>query len=261
MRSVITVLAAAGVLGFGSQALAQGAPHILQTPAISKDLIAFGYAGDIWTVPRAGGRATRITTGLGVESTPIFSPDGQTLAFTGEYDGNTDVFTVPAAGGVPQRVTYHPAADAAVGWSADGRQVLFRSNRSAASRYTQIFAVSPKGGPATALPLPMAYAGAMAPDGSRIAYNPMAPAFAFNFQTYVAWGNYRGGQASVIRITTLPGLDSVEVPHEAAADNSSTAIGRLAAKRTSITWRCLAESFRDSRTSAGPVNGDDERVF
>src|SRR6185312_11044798 len=118
-------LAAAGALGLAGQACAQAGPHILQQPAISRDLIAFSYAGDIWTVPRGGGRATRITTGVGVESQPLFSPDGRTLAFTGDYDGNTDVFTVPAGGGVPHRVTYHPAADIAVGWSRDGRRILF----------------------------------------------------------------------------------------------------------------------------------------
>jgi tricorn protease len=216
----ILALAAAGVLAGSGAAMAEAAPHILQQPAISRDLIAFSYAGDIWTVPRAGGRATRITTGVGVESQPLFSPDGQTLAFTGEYDGNTDVFTVPTSGGVPKRVTYHPTVDVAVGWSSDGSRVLFRSNRSAASRYTQIFSVSPMGGAATALPLPMAYDGKVAPDGKQIAYNPMGPAFGFNFTSYVAWGNYRGGQASTIWITTLGSLDSVEVPHEAAADLS-----------------------------------------
>jgi len=220
MRLAYILGLAASASVFALAAEAEGVPHIYQTPAISRDLIAFGYAGDLWTVPRAGGRATRLTTGVGVESGALFSPDGTTIAFTGEYDGNTDVFTVPAAGGVPQRVTYHPAQDVAVGWSADGKQVLFRSGRSAASRYTQIFAVSPKGGLATALPLPMAYDGKESADGSRIAYNAMAPAFGFNFTNYVAWGNYRGGQASTIRITTLNGLDSVDVPHEIAADFS-----------------------------------------
>jgi hypothetical protein len=95
----ILALAAAGVLSQAGAAQAQPAPHILQQPAISRDLIAFSYAGDIWTVPRAGGRATRITTGVGVENAPIFSPDRQTLAFSGDYDGNLDVFTVPAAAG------------------------------------------------------------------------------------------------------------------------------------------------------------------
>lgn len=223
--ALFSTIAATTALSFASAALAQSSaggatPHILQAPALSHGLIAFGYAGDIWTVPQGGGRATRVTAGVGVESGAIFSPDGTRLAFTGEYDGNTDVFTVPAAGGVPERVTWHPAQDVAVGWSADGREVLFRSTRSAASRYSQIFAVSPRGGLAKALPLPMAYAGAMAPDGSKIAYTPMAPAFGFNFGAYVAWGNYRGGQASTIWITTLPGLDSAEVPHETAADFS-----------------------------------------
>src|SRR6201996_9370362 len=74
-------------------------PHILQQPSISKELIAFNYAGDLWVVPRAGGRATHLTTGIGIESQPIFSPDGRTIAFTGEYDGNTDVFTIPSTGG------------------------------------------------------------------------------------------------------------------------------------------------------------------
>jgi tricorn protease len=217
----LALLSSAAALALALPAAAQsGPPRILQTPALSRDLIAFSYAGDIWTVPRAGGRATRVTTGVGVESNPIFSPDGATLAFTGEYDGNVDVFTVPTAGGVPHRVTYHPAADAAVAWSTDGKSILFRSNRAAASRYTQIFSVPAQGGVAKALPLPMAYAGALSPDGARIAYNPLAPAFSFDFQSYVAWGNYHGGRAGAVWITTLPGLDSVQVPHEAAADFS-----------------------------------------
>ena len=71
----------------------------------------------------------RVTTGVGIETGPVFSPDGSTIAFTGDYDGNVDVFTVPAEGGIPVRVTYHPAQDAAVGWSADGRQVLFATKK------------------------------------------------------------------------------------------------------------------------------------
>ena len=77
---------------------------------------------------------------------PVFAPDGSTIAFTGEYDGNTDVFTIPAAGGIPHRVTYHPAPDAAVAWTPDGKRILFRSTRAAASRYTQIFSVPAEGG-------------------------------------------------------------------------------------------------------------------
>jgi tricorn protease len=200
-------------------------PHIFQRPALSRDLIAFGYAGDLWTVPRAGGRATRLTTGVGIETAPVFSPDGSTLAFTGDYDGNTDVFTIPATGGVPYRVTYHPAADFAVGWSPDGKQILFRSTRQSASRYTQLFSVPAKGGIATPLPLPMAYQGQFSPDGSHIAYSPLPPAFGFDYTTFVSWGNYRGGRAGVIWITSIPGLESVEIPHEQASDFSPVYAG------------------------------------
>jgi tricorn protease len=193
-------------------------PHLYQLPALSRELIAFGYAGDLWTVSREGGRAVRLTNGVGLESSPIFSPDGSTLAFTGEYDGNTDVFTIPAAGGIPRRLTYHPGADFAVGWTPDGKRVLFRSAREATSRYTQLYSVPAEGGQATRLPLPMAYQGQLSADGTRIAYSPLAPAFEFAYTSFVSWGNYRGGRASTIWITTLPGLDSVEIPHEKASD-------------------------------------------
>jgi tricorn protease len=200
-------------------------PHIYQRPALSRDLIAFGYAGDLWTVPREGGRATRLTIGVGIETAPIFSPDGSTLAFTADYDGNTDVFTIPATGGIPYRVTYHPANDIAVAWTPDGKQIVFRSNRQSASRYTQLYSVPAKGGIATVLPLPMAYQGQYSPDGSQIAYAPLPPAFGFDYTSFVSWGNYRGGRAGVIWITSLPGLESVQIPHEAASDFSPVFVG------------------------------------
>jgi tricorn protease len=193
-------------------------PHLFQSPALSRESIAFGYAGDLWIVGRDGGRAERLTSGVGLESAPIFSPDGSVIAFTGEYDGNTDVFTIPAKGGVPHRVTYHPAPDVAVGWTQDGKRILFRSARSAVSRYTQLFSVPAAGGEATRLPLPMAYQGQLSPDGSHIAYSPLPPAFGFDYTAFVSWGNYRGGRASTIWVTGLATLDSVEIPHEQASD-------------------------------------------
>src|SRR5215831_5775868 len=106
-------------------AAAAGEPLLLQKPAISKTHIVFVYAGDLWSVPRAGGDAVRLTSGPGDETDPAFSPDGTRIAFTGEYDGNVDVFVVPAAGGVPKRLTWHPAADRALGWTSDGKSVIF----------------------------------------------------------------------------------------------------------------------------------------
>src|SRR5438874_9072765 len=90
-------------------------PLLLREPTVSKTDIVFSHAGDLWSVPRTGGEAKRLTVGTGQETNPHFSPDGQWIAFTGQYDGNTDVYVVPVAGGVPRRLTYHPAGDAVVG--------------------------------------------------------------------------------------------------------------------------------------------------
>jgi tricorn protease len=223
--SLSACLAAVLTLTAGLHAQASSGPHIFQRPAISKDLIAFGYADDLWVVPRAGGRATRLTTGVGIETAPVFSPDGRTIAFTGEYDGNYDVYTIPVTGGIPFRVTWHPAADFAVGWSPDGKEILFRSNRDSASRYVQLYTVPAQGGIARVLPLPMAYEGQFSPDGKEIAYSPIGLAFGFNYTAYVAWGNYHGGTASTIWITTLPGLDSIEIPHENSSDFDPVYLG------------------------------------
>ena len=204
---------------------AQNHHHLFQSPALRGEVIAFGYAGDLWTVPRAGGRAVRLTSGVGLESAPIFSPDGNTIAFTGEYDGNTDVFTIPTSGGVPRRLTYHPGPDVAVAWSPDGKRIVFRSARESTSRYTQLFSMPAEGGEATRLPLPMAYHGQLSPDGSHIAYSPLAPAFGFDHSSFVSWGNYRGGRAGTIWVTSLTSLDSVQIPHEAASDFSPVYAG------------------------------------
>src|SRR6185436_19852765 len=125
MRSFFWIIA----LSMAVLAADSNAPLLLQKPTLSKTQIAFVYAGDLWTVPREGGDARRLTTGIGVETNPVFSPDGSAIAFTGEYDGNVDVFTVPSAGGVPKRLTWHPSADVVLGWSPDGKKVLFSSSR------------------------------------------------------------------------------------------------------------------------------------
>jgi tricorn protease len=152
--------------------------------------------GDLWRVDRAGGVAARLTGASGFETEPAFSPDGKTLAFTGEYDGNVDVFTLPVSGGVPKRITYHPDADRVVGWNSDGSRILFRSNRMSHSRYTQLYTASAEGGPADVLPLPMGCMGAYSPDGKRMVYAPIdGGQFAAGFTNFVAWKRYRGGSA------------------------------------------------------------------
>ena len=129
-------------------------PLLLQKPTLSKTHIVFAYAGDLWSVPRDGGDAVRLTSGAGNETDPAFSPDGTRIAFTGEYDGNVDVFVVPAAGGVPKRLTWHPAADRVLGWTPDGKRIIFGSSRTAYSRFGEMFTVPAEGGVEKKLPLP-----------------------------------------------------------------------------------------------------------
>ena len=180
---------------------------------MNKTEIVFSYSGDLWRVSREGGVAIRLTSGPGFESEAAFSPDGKTLAFTGEYDGNVDVFTVPASGGVPKRVTYHPDADRVVGWTPDGKRILFRSNRLSQSRYTQLYTVSAEGGLPEALPLPMACMGAYSPDGKRMVYAPLdGGQFAPGFTNFVAWKRYRGGTASYLWMVNLRRPDHGQDP-------------------------------------------------
>ena len=198
---------------------AQASHPLLQRPAFNGTVIVFSYAGDLWTVERGGGHAVRLTSGTGIETDPVFSPDGSMIAFTGEYDGNTDVFVVPISGGIPRRLTYHPAEDDAVGWTSDGKNVIFRSNReSGSARYTKLFRVSVNGGLATALPLPMAFFGNFSPDGKQFAYSPFGGASPFSYSAYVAWRNYRGGRASAVWVADMATLDVVKVPREGSND-------------------------------------------
>ena len=128
-KSIVAVLfsLAAVSASFGQS----GKPLLLRKPTVSRTQVAFSYAGDLWIVSREGGEARRLTTGVGIETDPVFSPDGTQITFTGEYDGNVDVYVTSAFGGMPRRLTYHPGPDSVVGWTPDGTQVLFRSMRKA----------------------------------------------------------------------------------------------------------------------------------
>ncbi len=183
-----------------------------RNPAISATSIAFEYGGDLWTVPRAGGQAARLTTGPGEETNPVFSPYGSMVAFSGRYDGNVDVFVVPSAGGVPRRLTWHPGADAVQGWTPDGKHVLFRSGRSAAPAGSQqLFTIGLEGGAEQRLPLPIGYEGAFSPDGARIAYVPVSRAFTM-------WKRYRGGQTTPIWLADLATSRIERVPRDNSND-------------------------------------------
>ena len=192
-------------------AFAVDEPLLLQKPTLNQTHIVFVYAGDLWSVPRAGGDAVRLTTGVGSESDPAFSPDGTRIAFTGEYDGNVDVFVIPATGGVPKRLTWHPAPDRVMGWSPDGKRVLFSSPRTAYSRFNEMFSVSVDGGVEEKLPLPSGFEGSYSPDGQSIAYEPHARVFQM-------WKKYRGGTTSRIWLAKLSDSSITKVPRTNSND-------------------------------------------
>ena len=186
-------------------------PLLVQKPTLSKTHIVFVYAGDLWSVPRDGGSAVRLTSGTGSETDPAFSPDGTRIAFTGEYDGNVDVFVIPASGGVPKRLTWHPAADRVLGWTPDGKRIIFASTRTAYSRYGEMFTVPAEGGVEEKLPLPTGYAASMSADGESVAYEPVGRAFGM-------WKKYRGGATSRVWLARLSDSSVVSIPRTNSND-------------------------------------------
>lgn len=193
-------------------------PLLMQHPTLSATKIVFQFAGDLWSVSRSGGDAIRLTSARGVESEPFFSPDGSTVAFTGQYDGNTDVYTVDADGGVPKRLTYHPSADRVVGWTPDGKSVMFGSAMLSNTDAPRLFTVSTGGGVPKPLPLPMGTMASFSPDGQSLAYVP-------GFKWQQAWKRYRGGQAYAIWIARMSDSKVYEIPRKDWNDEQPMWVG------------------------------------
>ena len=186
MLALIPVLAMAGT--------DREEARLLRFPSVGGDRIAFTYAGDLYTVSIDGGEATRLTSGEGFEIFSRFSPDGRTIAFTAQYDGNTEVYTIPAEGGVPHRVTYSSSVvrdnigdrvgpnNIVMGWTPDGKSIIYRTRWYAFSSLRGLlFTVPAEGGE---------------PVGSKLALNRM-------YREFRTWKYYRGGQADDIWINTV----------------------------------------------------------
>mgnify|MGYP001076775898 CR=1 FL=1 len=208
-RLIVNLFIALLMVTFCSVLMAEINIHdtiLLSQPAISKDHIAFVYAGDLWMANSDGSGVRRLTTDEGVESNPVFSPDGKWIAFSAQYDGNTDVYIIPAEGGIPKRLTWHPGADIVRGFTVDGSAVLFISRRFVfTNRYFQLFTVSIEGGFPEALEIPHAYKASYSPEGDRIAYNPL-------YEAYHQWKHYRGGTVSTIWLYTFSDYSVKKIP-------------------------------------------------
>ncbi|MFB6248751.1 MAG: PDZ domain-containing protein, partial [Salinibacter sp.] len=216
---LLVLLLLLGLTGLAtSTALGQGT-RLLREPTVENGTVVFAYANDLWVVGSGGGDAERLTSFPGTETQPHLSPDGERVAFTGEYDGDTDVFVVSVDGGQPTRLTHHPSADYVRGWTPDGR-VLFMSRRRGGPRLKpQLWTMGPEaGGLPTRVSVPRAYFGTLGPDGRRLAYELVDP-------WDPEWRNYRGGQAQPIRLLDLETMELEKVPWKGARHRNPVWLG------------------------------------
>jgi tricorn protease len=202
-----------GLLAFTAGGLLAQTPkdetRLLRFPATNGETIVFSYAGQLYSAPVAGGVARRLTDGPGYAIFPRFSADGKQLAFTAQYDGNTEVYVMPATGGVPKRLTVSATLDRddladrmgpnniVMGWRNTANEVVFRSRwRSFNPFLGQLYTVGLDGDVPTQLPVPRGGFVSYSPDDTKIAYNRV-------FREFRTWKNYRGGMADDIWIFDL----------------------------------------------------------
>ena len=198
-RILFSLLAAAAI---PSTITAADEARLLRFPATNGSEIVFSYAGDLYKVSVAGGEATRLTSHVGYEMFPRFSPDGKTLAFTGQYDGNTEVYTIPSTGGEPLRVTYTATNsrddlgdrmgpnNIVMTWTRDGKEIVYR-NRIGDGFTGKLYRVNKEGGLSDVIPLPEGGFCCYSPDGKQLAYNRV-------MREFRTWKYYKGGMADDI---------------------------------------------------------------
>ncbi len=180
--------------------------RLLRFPHIQGDQVVFSYAGDLYTTGLKGGQARKLTSDKGYEMFPRLSPDGKYIAFTGQYDGNTEVFVIPSQGGEPKRLTFTATLDRddlgarmgpnsiVIGWTPDSKNILFRTRQFTFNDFTgQLMTVPVEGGDAVEIPLKNGGFASYSPDGKKMAYN-------YVFREFRTWKRYQGGMADDIRI-------------------------------------------------------------
>ncbi len=221
--ALVLTLICAGSLAAGAQT------KLLRYPDIHGDSVVFTYGGDLWLAHSGGGAARRLTAHPGQELFGKFSPDGNWIAFTGQYDGDEQVYVIPVAGGTPKQLTYYPARgplpprwgydNQVYDWSPDGSAVLFRSLRSGWDLTdSKLFLAKISGGLPESLPMPKSGAGDFSPDGSKVVYSPLVR----DFRT---WKRYEGGWAQELFIFDLETYDVRAVTDHPRADRDPMWIG------------------------------------
>lgn len=223
-KSIFTlVLVFYSVFGKSQTGFNDGQTKLLRFPAVSKSQVVFTHAGDLYTVPRSGGVARKLTQDIGYETFPRFSPDGSTIAFTGQYDGNSEVYTIPSSGGVPKRLTYTATLkrdelsdrmgpnNIVLTWK-DNQEIIFRSRQYSFNDFKgQLFAVNINGMPPQQLPFSVGGFCSYSPDQKKLAYNRV-------FREFRTWKYYRGGMADDIYIHDFSRGNSINVTNNSAQD-------------------------------------------
>ncbi len=226
-RTLLPWIVAVAALCFPT--LAAASTKLLRLPDVHGDRVVFTYAGDLWTASTSGGLATRLTAHPGLELFAKFSPDGNWIAFTGQYDGDEQVYVMPATGGEPRQLTFYPTRgplpprwgydNVVYGWMPDGKAVLFRSLRDGWDLgQGRLYAAPLAGGLPTALPMVLSGAGDLSPDGKRIAFSPLAR----DFRT---WKRYSGGWAEDLWIMDLSTHQAENFTHDPRTDRDPMWIG------------------------------------
>ncbi len=192
---------------------------LLQSQTVSARHVVFVYAGDLWIVERSGGVARHLTTDAGLETNPRLSPDGQWVAYSGQYDGNTDVYVLPTTGGTPKRLTWHPGRDTVRDWHPDGERVLFSSSRASGPGISRLFVVNRAQTTPEPLAIPRATHAAYSADARHVVYTPISDAFG-------SWKRYRGGRVNKVWIYDTTNHDVEEVPHVNASDTYPVFAGK-----------------------------------
>ncbi len=232
--------------------------RLLRFPACWGDQIAFTYGGDLYSVPVAGGVARKLTGHAGNEMFPRFSPDGKWLAFTAQYDGNTEVYVMPAAGGVPRRLTYTATLgrdevsdrmgpnNIVMGWTPDSQRIVFRSRMKEPNDFIgQLYSVSLDGDIPAQLPLPRGGFCSFSPDGGKLAYNRV-------FREFRTWKRYRGGMADDIWIHDFASKTTVNITNDPAGDIIPMWAGEriyfLSDRGENKRFNLYAHDLKDGRT-------------
>jgi tricorn protease len=225
-----SALLGATILAAVIAAPAAAQTKLLRFPDIHGDQVVFSYGGDLWTAAATGGTAVRLTAHPGQELFAKFSPDGQWIAFTGQYDGDEQVYVMPAGGGEPTQLTWYPAKgplaprwgydNQVYGWTPDGQRVLFRSLRDADGGRTEtaLYTVAVDGGLPVKLPMPTSGAGDFSPDGAQLVYSPL-------FRDFRTWKRYEGGWAQDLYIYDLASNQVEPVAHSVRTERDPMWIG------------------------------------